>query len=41
MDGMLTIFDVKDRDPKRDTEGLQQLIYSQEILSNKNEVEQL
>lgn len=34
MDGMLAIFDVKDRDPKRDTESLQQLKYSQEILSN-------
>lgn len=39
---MLCIFDVKDRDPKRDPEGAQgQLKYSQEILSDKNEVEQL
>jgi len=41
MDGMLAIFDVKDRDPKRDTESLQALKFSQEILSNKHEVESL
>ena len=41
MDGMLCIFDVRDRDPKRDTESLQSLKCSQEILSNKHEVESL
>ena len=41
-DGMLAIFDVKDRDPKRDPEGVQgALKYSEQILSDKNEVEQL
>jgi len=40
MDGMLAIFDVKDRDPKRDPEGVQgQLKFSQEILSDKLEVD--
>ena len=39
---MLAIFDVKDRDPKRDPEGVQgALKYSEQILSDKNEVEQL
>ena len=41
-DGMLCIFDVKDRDPKRDPEGLSgALKYSEEILSDKNQVENL
>ena len=39
-DGMLAIFDVKDRDPKRDPEGIT-LRFSQEILSEKAEVETL
>ena len=42
MDGMLAMFDVKDRDPKRDPEGMQgQLKFSQEILSKKSEVDEL
>ena len=42
VDGMLSIFEVRDRDPKRDPEGGQgQLKFSQEILSEKTEVEQL
>ena len=42
MDGMLAIFDVKDRDPKRDPEGVQgQLKFSQEILSEKSKVDEL
>ena len=42
MDGMLAIFDVKDRDPKRDPEGAQgQLKFSQEILSEKSKVDEL
>lgn len=41
-DGMLAIFDVKDRDPKRDPESVMgQLKFSQEILSDKTEVEAL
>jgi hypothetical protein len=41
-DGMLAIFDVKDRDPKRDPEGAQgQLKFSQEILSEKSKVDEL
>ena len=40
VDGMLAIFDVKDRDPKRDPEGIT-LRFSQEILSEKAEVETL
>ena len=40
-DGMLTIFDIKDRDPKRETDSLLQLKFSDEILSEKTEVEQL
>ena len=39
-DGMLAIFDVKDRDPKRDPEGMT-LRFSNEILSDKTEVETL
>ena len=38
---MLTIFDIKDRDPKRETDSLLQLKMSDEILSEKTEVEQL
>ena len=39
---MLCIFDVKDRDPKRDPEGLSgALKFSEEILSDKNEVDTL
>ena len=39
---MLCIFDVKDRDPKRDPEGLSGgLKFSEEILSDKNQVENL
>ena len=39
---MLAIFDVKDRDPKRDPESVMgQLKFSQEILSDKTEVEAL
>jgi len=41
MDGMLTIFEIKDKDPKRDIKDLQQLEPSQEILSDKNAVDQL
>ena len=42
MDGMLAIFDVKDRDPKRDPEGIQgALKFSQEILSEKSKVDEL
>ena len=41
-DGMLAIFDVKDRDPKRDPEGVQgALKFSQEILSEKSKVDDL
>lgn len=39
---MLAIFDVKDRDPKRDPESAQgQLKFSQEILSEKSKVDEL
>ena len=42
VDGMLAIFEVKDRDPKREPEAvLGNLEPSNEILSDKNEVEQL
>lgn len=40
-DGMLCVFDIKDRDPKRDPEGLMQLKFSKQILSDKSEVEKL
>lgn len=41
-DAMLSIFEVKDRDPKRDPEGVSGAHrFSQEILSDKTEVETL
>jgi len=40
VDGMLCIFDVKDRDPRRDAESSQGILdFSKEILSDRNEVE--
>ena len=38
---MLCVFDVKDRDPKRDPEGLMQLRFSRQILTDKQDVEAL